>query len=351
MPKRQRGLTALLVVVVAALVSACTASVEPAGPPPTSAPSPSLPSTGSAASSTPITWPIQPTTSVPPAPPPTTRATTTATTPAAPPTPRTNPPATHVTPRGTAITTPEGFWWGVDSTQPISAATIANVRGWYLGATPQLWGRYLGGHFAATRAELAYARSQHIYVYLIVADKNCSACAGGDVCGNDTTAAQAQTDALAALSAAAALAVPRGATLWKDIEQVGACRGEPTGTYLVAWYQTLKNSGYGTGFYGNTHRQDFDFPRAYCAALPIDAGFARDVVMIANEDEPQIAAPRNTIGPHNAPKWGPKVPSCSRPEATKIWQYGESRSNDNATDVDLARPDTPGLLAPDGTVT
>jgi hypothetical protein len=244
-----------------------------------------------------------------------------------------------------------GYWWGVDSTQPISPATIANVAGWYQGAKPQFWGRYLGGHYAVSKAELAFARAQHIYVYLIVADRNCSACGGGDVCGNDKTQPQAQSDAQAALTAATALGVPRGATLWKDIEQVGSCRGEPTGSYLVSWYQTLKNSGYGTGFYGNTHEQSFDFPRSYCAALPLDAAFARDVVMIANEDEPQLGAAKGTIGPGNAPAWNPKVPNCSRPAATKIWQYGESRSNANATDVDLARPDTPGLLAPNGSVT
>jgi hypothetical protein len=244
------------------------------------------------------------------------------------------------------------MWWGVDSTHPIDAVALANVRGWYQGASPQLWGRYLGGSFAISPAELAFARQQHIYVYLIIADQNCSVCAdGGDVCGHDQTAAQAQADAQQALAEAARIKVPTGATLFKDIEQVGSCSGEPTAAFLTTWYRTLKNSGYRTGFYGNTHQQSWDFPRSYCAALPMDAGFAREVVMIANEDEPDIGAARNTIGPANAPKWGPQVPDCSLPKATTIWQYGESRSGDNYTDVDQARPNTPGLLAPDGSVT
>lgn len=34
-----------------------------------------------------------------------------------------------------------------------------------------------------------------------------------------------------------------------------------------------------------------------------------------------------------------------------IWQYGESIDAANLTDVDQARPNTPGMLAPDGSTT
>lgn len=243
-----------------------------------------------------------------------------------------------------------GMWWGVDSSGPITAAAIDNVRGWYQGATPQFWGRYLSGDYAVTREELAFARSQHIYVYLLVNDSNCSQCSGGDICGNDQTAAQAHADALAAITAARGLGVRRGAVLFKDIEQVSSCRGEPSGDYLIGWWQTLRSSDYRTGFYGNTNQQNYDFPVGYCAAVAHDPRFRRDVVLDMNEPEPRIGAPQGSTGPKNAPPFAPFSPSCAARTATVIWQYGESTDQDNYTDVDQARPDLHGLLAPDGTI-
>ncbi len=244
------------------------------------------------------------------------------------------------------------MWWGVDSSGPITAAALENVRGWYQGATPQMWGRYLNGSFALHPGELAFARAHGIYVYLLVPDRNCSICDGGsDVCGNDRTAGQAQADAEAALRAAAAARVPRGTVLFKDIEQVGSCAGEPTGAYLISWYRTLLHSDYKTGFYGNSYRQSYDFPRAYCAALAAEPRFATDVVIDGNEPEPQLGAPQGTIGPRAAPSFAPFKPWCAPSHVTKIWQYGESTDAANYTDVDQAVPFTHGLLAPDGTVT
>lgn len=121
-------------------------------------------------------------------------------------------------PAGPAVLTAGGMWWGVDSSGPITAAAIDNVRGWYQGATPQFWGRYVSGHFAVTSTELAFARSRHIYVYLLVNDRNCSHCVNGDVCGHDKTAVQARADALEAIKAAGRVGVKRGAVLFKDIE-------------------------------------------------------------------------------------------------------------------------------------
>ncbi len=70
-----------------------------------------------------------------------------------------------------------------------------------------------------------------------------------------------------------------------------------------------------------------------------------------NEDEPLIGAPQGTTGPHNAPAFAPRSPRCAPKSTTTIWQYGESLTSANLTDIDQARPDTPGLLAPDGSVT
>jgi hypothetical protein len=249
-------------------------------------------------------------------------------------------------------TTPQGMWWGVDSTGPITASALAAVRGWYQGATPQMWGRYIVGHYALHAGELAYARQQGIYVYLLVPDRNCSICDGGrDVCGNDETATQATADAQIAIQAADAMRISTGAVLFKDIEEVGSCRGEPTATYLRSWFDALQGSGYRVGIYGNTYRQTNDFPRAYCATAAADPEFAAGVIMDANEAEPAIGAPRNEVGPGVAPPFTPLIPACSAPTSTYIWQYGESTSKANFADADEMRPRTPGLLAPDGTVT
>ncbi|MGI8665644.1 MAG: glycoside hydrolase domain-containing protein [Jatrophihabitans sp.] len=249
-----------------------------------------------------------------------------------------------------AVHTPAGLWWGVDSSGPITAAALANVRDWYQGATPQFWGRYVGGHYGLSAAELSFARQHGIYVYLLINDRNCSQCGGTDICGNDRTAGQARADALDAIHAAAAVGVRRGAVLFKDIEQVSSCRGEPTAAYLDAWYRTVRGTDYRTGFYGNVHQQNYDFPRAYCAAHAHAADFARDVVLDMNEDEPRLGALRGSTGPHNAPAFAPKSPACAAPAATVIWQYGESIDRANYTDIDQARPGLHGLLAPDGSI-
>ena len=248
--------------------------------------------------------------------------------------------------------TPGGLWWGVDSSGPITADALANVRSWYQGATPQFWGRYLAGSYAIHDAEIAFAQQQHIYLYLLVLDRNCSVCDGGrDVCGSDMTAAQAIIDAQDAVQTARARHVKPGATLFKDIEQIGSCEGEPTATYLRSWYQATKGSGYRTGFYGNAYHQNYAFPQAYCAVIATDREFATHVILDANEPEPQLGAPRGTIGPRTAPRFAPDLPWCTPPGVVKIWQYGESTSGENYTDVDQADPNTPGLLAPDGSIT
>ena len=245
-----------------------------------------------------------------------------------------------------------GMWWGVDSAGPMNSDALNHVRGWYQGATPQIWGRYVVGEYALDAAELAFARRQGIYVYLLVPDVNCSECdSGGDLCGGDVSAAQAIADAHDAVRAASALPVRPHAVLFKDIEQVSSCRGEPSAVYMQSWYRALKGSGYRVGFYGNSYQQDYDFPRAYCATVAIDPDIAANVIMDANQPEPALGAPRDAVGPHNAPAFAPYIPSCSTLAATYIWQYGESTSTDNYADIDQARPGTPGLLAPDGSIT
>lgn len=248
--------------------------------------------------------------------------------------------------------TPGGQWWGVDSTVAITAASLENVRGYYTGApTPLVWGRYVSGHYGLRAGELAFARAHGIYLYLLVRDRDCSVCDGGaDVCGNDRSAAQARADAKEAVAAADRAHVPGRATLFKDIEQIGTCKGELSAAYLDAWYRALSGSRYRAGFYGNTYRQSYDFPRAYCKMNHIDPA-TRHIPLADDEPEPAISAPRRTTGPADAPAFAPDTPSCAPARATKIWQYGESTSSANSTDIDEVQPDTPGLLDPRGATT
>jgi Domain of unknown function (DUF1906) len=261
---------------------------------------------------------------------------------------------TSVTPTSVTPTsvTPGGLWWSVDSSGPMTDGALAAVRAWYRGAAPQVWGRYLTGSYSITPTELAWARSHRIYVYLLIPDDNCSRCdSGADICGNDKTASQARENAAQTLMAARALPVPAGAALFKDLEQVAACVGEPTAAYLRAWFGAVRNSGYRVGLYGNSTTADYAFPRAYCQVLRTDPRLGAEVLLDATEPEPDLGKPAGASGPRNAPPFRPATPPCAPPSATVIWQYGESIDNENYADIDQVRPDTPGLLAPDGTVT
>lgn len=240
----------------------------------------------------------------------------------------------------------------MDSTAPIDAQSLANVRAYYLGHhDPVAWGRYLVGNFGLHRGELTFASRHHLVLYLLVPDENCSGCGGGDRCGNDRTSGQAVRDAERAIEAARRLRIPARVTLFKDVEEVSGCHGELTGSYLDAWFRQLRLTGYRPAFYGNATAQDYDLPRAYCAAAQADPAFRREVILAQDEPEPAIGAASDTIGPANAPRFAPDRPTCASTAATKIWQYGESLSAENMTDVDEIRPDTPGLLMPDGSVT
>jgi hypothetical protein len=213
-----------------------------------------------------------------------------------------------------------------------------------LGSLPQQLAHLVPG-------ELAFAARHHIAVYLIVPDSNCSVCnGGGDLCGNDITAAQARGDAQDAITIARRLHIPAGAALFKDIEEVGTCHGELTGTYLDTWFRTARSSPYRPAFYGNAYTQQYDFVRAYCDAAGDDPQFRSEVILADDEPEPAIGAPAGAVGPSTAPPFRPDVPHCAPATATRIWQYGESLTSANVTDIDEIRPDTPGLILPDGTV-
>jgi hypothetical protein len=248
--------------------------------------------------------------------------------------------------------TPGGLGWAVDSTTAVDAGSLANVRSYYRTAhNPVAWGRYLSGPYGLHRAEIRFAAHHHIALYFLVPDADCSGCGGGDLCGNDRSRAQAHHDADQAITAARRLHLPPGVALFKDIEQVGACYGELTGNYLYAWYQRVQASHFRPAFYGNSTNQDFDFPRAYCHAISHHARLGRNAILAQDEPEPAIGAAADSVGPGNAPPFHPSQPNCTPRGTIKIWQYGESLTPDNETDIDEIRLNTPGLLTPNGTAT
>lgn len=260
-------------------------------------------------------------------------------------------PHARLHPRAVQLTR-AGMWWGVDSTSPIDAAALTNVRDWYRGRpTPLLWGRYLTGRYRLVPGELAFAARHDIGVYFLVPDGNCSQCNGADACGNDRTAAQARVDARDAADAARRAGLPPGIVLWKDIEQVSSCSGELTTVYLLAWFRSVDRTRYRAGFYGNTNRQNRDFARAFCPAVRREPDFAARVPLAQDEPEPQFAPQRGEIGPRNAPRFAPNRPRCAPTSAVRIWQYSESVDDADSTDTDEIRPGTHGLLAPGGGVT
>jgi hypothetical protein len=245
---------------------------------------------------------------------------------------------------------PAGNWWAVDSVSRVNDASLAAVRAWYQNGTPQVWGRYIsdiGSTFTLNSDEIDYAAKNGIYLYLLAADHSAN-------CGTDVTYDQGVADAQVAIAAAQALKVPPGVILFKDFEERSSrCPSDPSAGFLVGWYAAMKNSNlYKAGFYGNSYYQTNAFSKAYCGAAAAMGGFLDNTTIAAAEPEPAFNNARGTVGPRNAPLFAPTKPSCALPSATTIWQYGEVGSQaGNIADVDLVLPNTPGLLAPNGTAT
>ena len=63
----------------------------------------------------------------------------------------------------------------------------------------------------------------------------------------------------------------------------------------------MRTTGFRTGFYGNVHKQYYDFPVAYCRALARDRRLGTDVVLDMNEDGPLIGAPPRHDRPAQRP--------------------------------------------------
>ncbi|MEA2664632.1 MAG: hypothetical protein QOI11_1576, partial [Candidatus Eremiobacteraeota bacterium] len=91
--------------------------------------------------------------------------------------------------------------WGVDSADPVTSAAWDAAYN-LLGRLPKFWGRYVGGDYAVTPAEIAYLHEKNCKVLIAYNDTGPDDVAGGSAAG--------EADAQAAIAAMKALGVPAG---------------------------------------------------------------------------------------------------------------------------------------------
>jgi hypothetical protein len=197
--------------------------------------------------------------------------------------------------------------WGVDSADPITPSFLGSIAR-ALG-TPDFFGRYLGGSYGMTKAEVDLAFSHGIRI-LVLDDASGTA--------DQTTYAKGQAGAAAAVASAIELGVPAGVAIFRDVEESSAI--DPA--FVQGYVDTMAESSYLPAFYGNP--VNGQFASAYCEAVasnPADAA----AYFFSSENEPGR-------GPQwQAPLFEATSPPCA--SRTVAWQYGE--------------PGTVGGLGPD----
>ncbi len=186
--------------------------------------------------------------------------------------------------------------WGIDTTDNVQTAnTIAQTTS-ELGA-PQFVGRYLVYSTRLSTAEAQYIHNQGLPI-LLIDDPNHVFTSG-------------TVDAQDALAQAAALGVPQGVAIFRDVET-----NDPiTATYIAAYYTAFHGSGYVPGFYENAINGPF--AAAYCAAVAAKPAIANGSVLYASEPEHTGSNPRRAA----KPVYKPNVPACAN--RTASWQYLE----------------------------
>ncbi len=209
----------------------------------------------------------------------------------------------------------DGIAWGVDSADPVTSAAWDAAYN-LLGRLPKFWGRYVGGDYAVTAAEIAYLHEKNCKVLIAYNDT------GPDDVAGDSAAGAA--DANAAIAAMKALGVPAGVYVYADIE----AGWSPSVAWLDGWVSTLSNSEYGAGLYGNP---DADFGPAYDEAYAgAPEHFARTRIW-SSEPEPYDGS---ECGQPPPATFAPDTPN-SNPQGTVVWQYVENCTA-AAVDCDLA---------------
>jgi hypothetical protein len=201
----------------------------------------------------------------------------------------------------------------VDTASTTSPAFIGQVTAAY--GAPQFVGRYLvfGGGTPLSQSEATSLVSQNLPILLLASPGN----------SDLTSASTAVTEANTAIARAAALGVPHGTALFRDIEnnyQVNAA-------YITAWHDTIAASGYVPGFYENPLPGSSGFSNAYCAAVAGQPSVGTGSVLYS--DQPELSG--YTFVRSQMPAYAPSTPPCAN--TTIAWQYKESASAVNV-DVD-----------------
>ena len=191
--------------------------------------------------------------------------------------------------------------WGVDSARPITPEFLDQIAA-DLG-TPDFFGRYLAGRYAMFPSEVQVAFSRGVGI--LVLDN------GFDM-SDQTGYAKGQAAASLAVSEAAALGVPAGVAIFRDVE---ASSGIDT-AFVRGYVDALATSPYVAGFYGNPITGDFG--EAYCGAVARSPAYS-SVMFFSSVFEPG-RGPRS-----EAPAFAPASPPCA--SNTVAWQYGEPGSD------------------------
>jgi len=214
--------------------------------------------------------------------------------------------------------------WGVDSA-PAANLTVGGQSFFaYItqqaAGQPAFWGRYIGGSYALTAAEVTFIHSQNCKILVLY---NGATNTTGSVKGGH---AQGVADANKALSAASSLKIPTGVCIYVDIEAGWGM----TAAWAEGWADTIAAAGYKVGFYANTLSSNAPyFNTPYCTAYNADASVAASYIF-SSEPEPGCATKIN------APAFAPATPSCNS-AGTVVWQYAETcfQSGNNAVDLDI----------------
>ncbi len=200
---------------------------------------------------------------------------------------------------------------------------------------PQFYGRFIGGRYSLTADEINFIFGQ--------GDGSCSIL----LIYNGATPGEGYyggvMDANNAISAAQALEVPTGITLYADIES--GVRVSPD--WILGWMDTMNASMYANpgGFYCNPsawNEKNFNHP--YCIAITGPSNLRDDGTFISN---PPLfsSAPRMDCSfiTDDPALYTPLAPPCA-PSSAVIWQYAlgcfkSSTYPRGLCDMDLANDD------------
>ncbi|MCU1592856.1 MAG: hypothetical protein JWO12_248 [Frankiales bacterium] len=208
--------------------------------------------------------------------------------------------------------------WGVDSVNPITQTFVNQITSAF--GQPDFFGRYLGGTYALTSAEVTVATSNSIDLLLVDNRPIHNKATTGYFTG--------QQAADAAADSAHALNVPQGVGLFVDFE----ASTDMDWLFIEGWYDEVTQRGYVPGFYANTIPANSKFNAAYCTAVNDLSKYGNSYIWSS------VRSPGRT-SKANAPAYNPVTPSCAA--QTVVWQYGLAGGSPPNVDTDEATTAAP----------